>query len=133
MKSRTGLRTVDLTLSGEIQLRRELDGDRSRDGYRERRAKPRIQQRFPASVRGTDVNGHEFQINLDLENMSSSGLYLRMPRKLNLGDQLNLVVEFSNGIKHGATAALLGRVLRVEPGIDGLNGIALEIQHYKFV
>lgn len=56
-----------------------------------------------------------------------------MPRAVKVGDDLNLLITFSHGIKDGATASLLGRVVRVEPGLDGLNGIAVAIQDYEFV
>lgn len=98
----------------------------------ERRIKPRIQQAFPTLVSGLDSEGRPFDLNVGLENISSGGVYLRIPRMLKSGDELSLVVRFSNG-HEGATAAIRASVLRIEPGLDGLNGIAMAIHRYEFV
>jgi PilZ domain-containing protein len=119
------------TLSGEINLRRDC-GDVF-EGPAERRVKPRIRRPFPATVTGVDADGREFAIETQLANMSSSGLYLRIPRRLGIGDRLNFIIRFSNEFGTGATAAVLGRVVRVEPGLDGLNGFGLGIMEYKFI
>jgi PilZ domain-containing protein len=129
---RRDVEASDATLSGEIDLRGQIDADVQTVAV-ERRAKTRIRRPFAARVRGIDIHGLDFQLDVGLENISSRGLYLRIPRTLKSGDDLNLLVQFSNGSKDGATASLRGRVLRVEPGADGLTGIALAIQHYEFV
>jgi hypothetical protein len=131
LSSAAGSKPSRLTLSGEIEVRKKAID--SRPSPSERRAKPRISQPFPTNTWGVDVRGQTFEIEADLENMSSTGLYLRVSRQMKLGDELNVRIKFSNGIKTGATALLLGRVLRVEPGVDGLNGIALAIKQYEFV
>jgi len=124
-------RTYDPTLSGEINLRKDhVDAEA---GTRERRAKARICEPFPTTVTGTDKDGRGFQLEAEMGNISSSGLYLRMPRQLNIGDDMKFLIKFSNGISTGATASVLGRVLRVESGVDGLNGFGLAITHYEFV
>ena len=99
----------------------------------ERRVKPRIRQPFPTIVEGADINGQAFHFSTELENISSTGLYLRMPRQLNVGDDLKFMICLSNGFKPGATASVVGRVLRIEPGPDGLNGFALAILQYEFI
>lgn len=131
MNSQAGAKIPAVTLGREIKA---LNGsvDASARGFLERRAKPRIRQSFPITVCGTDTAGLAFDLILVLENISSGGLYLRMQPLMKPGDELNVVVQFSNG-HQGAAAALLGRVLRVQPGIDGLNGIALAIQRYEFI
>jgi hypothetical protein len=98
----------------------------------ERRVKPRIRQPFPARVCGVDSEDCPFDLNVGLENISSGGIYLRFSRLLKLGDELSLVVRFSNG-QQGAAAALRTRVVRVDPGVDGLYGIAMAIQRYEFI
>lgn len=133
MRSLAAVQKCANTLSGQITARDDHVDPSAQTQIAERRAKPRIRQPFPTNVRGTDADGNEFELDVGLENISSSGLYLRMPRALRFGDELNLLITFSNGIKNGATASLLGRVLRVEPGVDGLNGIAMAIQQYEFV
>ena len=128
--SEAGAKVSALTLSGEINVAKEHAGSAANTG--ERRAKPRIQQAFPTRVSGLDSEGRQFDLDVRLENISSGGLYLRIPRMLKRGDELSLVVRFSNG-HQGATAALRASVLRVEPGLDGLNGIAMAIHRYEFI
>jgi hypothetical protein len=130
----SGPQKSGVTLSGEINVRRDqTDSQAARPGMVERRRKARIREPFPTNAWGVDARGRAFELVVGLENMSSSGLYLRMTRRLKPGDDLNLRVRFSNGIKTGATALLSGRVLRVEPGVDGLTGVALAIQRYEFI
>lgn len=133
MSSGAGAKLNALTLSGEINACNEDVDHPGVTAFIERRAKPRIRQPFPTSVEGTDVNGQAFRLSTQLENMSSRGLYLRMPRQVSVGDDLRFLISFSNGSKTGATASVLGRVLRMEPGADGLNGFGLAITSYEFV
>lgn len=132
MTSEASAKLSALTLSGEINVHETHVDMAVGKAFSDRRAKPRIRQAFPTRVSGVDNQNRPFDLNVGLENISSEGIYLRMPRTLTLDQELNVVVQFSNG-HPGATAALLGRVLRVEPGVDGLNGIALAIQRYEFV
>jgi hypothetical protein len=132
LDSDAGAKASALTLSGELKLRREQGGSSASAAVTERRTKPRIRRAFPTRVRGLDSEGRSFDLDVGLENISSGGVYLRIPRALKSGDELNLVVRFSNG-HQGATAALIGSVVRVEPGLDGLHGIAIAIQRYEFI
>lgn len=99
----------------------------------ERRVKLRLRQPFPTIVEGTDIDGQAFHFSTELENISSTGFYLRLPRELDVGDDLKFLISLSNGLKPSATASGVGRVSRVEPGLDGLNGFALAILQYEFV
>ena len=121
----------EATLSGEINLRR--DHIAAELGAIERRGKPRLREPFPATVRGVDMDGRAFQLHAELGNMSSSGLYFRMAHGVKIGEDLNFSIKFTNGISTGATAHVLARVVRVEPGLDGLNGLGLAIMNYEFV
>jgi hypothetical protein len=127
----TGTNPPEWTLSGEIRTR-VPSLDSAGGSYLERRAKPRIRHSFSTTVTGVDAHGSEFSLEVGLENISSGGLYLRIPREVRSGDTLNVLVRFSNG-KPGGTAAVIAGVLRVEPGVDGLNGIAMAIKQYEFV
>jgi PilZ domain len=120
------------TLSGEIRRLDRVVDSAATGTYAERRIKPRMRHSFPTRVSGVDTEGRKFSLEVGLENISSSGLYLRMPREVKSGDMLNVLVRFSNG-KPGAMAAVVANVLRVEPGVDGLNGIAMAIKQYEFV
>lgn len=121
-----------LTLSGEINVRESHVDFSPGSALLERRAKPRIRQAFPTRVCGVDSERRPFDLNVGLEDISSGGIYLRIPRMLKSGVELSLVVRFSNG-HEGATAAIRARVVRIEPGLDGLNGFGLAILHHEFV
>ena len=119
------------TLSGEINLRRDHIDVSER--FVERRAKPRIRQPFSTTVSGTDIDGRPFELQTELGNVSSGGLYLRIPQRVEIGNELRFVINFSNGTNAGAVASVLGRVLRVDPNVDGLNGFGLAITEYEFI
>ncbi len=123
-----------LSLSGEIDLRRDpsVAGLLQRD-VTERRNKPRINLPFPTRAWGVDVQGQAFEVDCQLDNMSSKGLYLRMPWKMKSGDELNLVIKFGNGFDSGATALLRGLIMRDEPQTDGRHGIAVAVKEYHFL
>ena len=59
----------------------------------ERRAQPRANDALPARVWGVDVDDQPFGFNCLLDNMSASGLYLRLPRRLKFCSPVSLVVR----------------------------------------
>jgi len=123
-----------LSLSGEIDLRRDpAAARRLRRDVTERRSKSRINEPFPTRVWGIDDAGQAFQIDCVIDNMSSNGVYLRIPRRVNSGDEMSLVIRLLSSVDSGATALVRGEVLRHEPQADGLHGIALAIEHYEFL
>ena len=122
------------TLSGELGLRRDEVSDLGPgSGKVERRQKARVQYPFPTRVSGADAQGSSFDVDCTLDNISSSGLYLRMRDQLKLGVDLNVTVKFADGTKPGATAVLSCEVLRDEVQADGQHGIAMAIKKYYFV
>ena len=122
----------DLTISGEIGLHVVPGVGRLEAGV-ERRAKPRIQVAFPSKVWGVDAAGNAFELDCALDNMSSCGVYLKLPKSLVSGDELSLVVSFVNSADPGAKALLRCQVLRTEPTQDGFQGVAAEIKKYQFL
>ena len=133
MKDAAGSKTARLSLSGELRTRRELAGIVSPEaGIAERRSKPRLNEPFPARAWGKDAAGQAFEDDCVLDNISSTGLYLRLPRQMKSGAELSVVIKFLNG-RDGATALLLGHVLRDEPQPDGRYGIAMAIKDHHFL
>lgn len=123
-----------LSLSGEIDLRcNPAAARRLRKDVTERRSKPRINEPFPTRAWGIDAAGQAFQIDCVIDNMSSNGVYLRIPRRVNSGDELSLVIRLLSNVDSGASTLVRGEVLRHEPQADGLHGIALAIKHYEFL
>src|SRR5262245_27835599 len=107
-----------LTLSGEIQLSGKAV-EALEAGTTERRAKARISHPFPTKVQGTDAAGENFEISCAIDNISSRGVYLRLPRQLEPGAQLDLVVKFGTVEGTGARAFMRCQVLRTETVTDG--------------
>ncbi len=124
--------STDVTLSGEIKLRRDKSRSR-RLRTAERRGKLRVAEPFPASVWGIDREGKAFELDCVLDNISSTGLYLRLPRSLKSGAEVNLAINFMNGQRKHSTAVVLGHILRDEPQADGRHGIAVAIKEHHFI
>jgi len=100
---------------------------------RERRREPRIAHSFPARVWGVDVDHEAFGLDCVLENISASGLNLRMPWQIKSFSEISLVVRLLSSPSEGANAAIKGRVIRDEPGSDGQRGVAVMITEYSFL
>jgi hypothetical protein len=99
----------------------------------ERRRKPRLKEPFPARIWGVDSGDLPFNVDCVLDNISSTGLYLRMPRMVDAGSEVRLIVHLLNGPSTGATASLQGRILRTELQADGKHGHAIAIHRHRFL
>ncbi len=99
----------------------------------ERRRKPRLTEPFPARVWGVDSGDLPFNVNCVLDNISSTGLYLRMPTLVEAGSEVRLIVHLLNGPDTGATASLQGSILRSELQPDGKHGVAIAIENHRFL
>ena len=99
----------------------------------ERRSKPRVKESFPARMCGVDSHDLPFNIDCSLDNISSTGLYLRVPRQMERGCEVRLIVHLLRAPTSGATAVILGEILRDEPQYDGRHGLAVAIKNYEFL
>lgn len=106
---------------------------RSRRARIERRAKPRSREALPARVWGVDVEDQPFSFDCLLDNMSASGLYLRMPRRMKFSANVSLVVRLPNGPVDGKLAAIKGTVIRDEIESDGHTGLGIKIVEHRFI
>jgi hypothetical protein len=102
-------------------------------GDLERRAKPRVLEPFPARIWGVDSGDLPFNIDGVLDNISSTGLYLRVPREMQVASEVRLIVNFLSGPTTGSTATISGEILRDEPQPDCRHGIAVAIKRHKFL
>jgi hypothetical protein len=101
--------------------------------YVERRRKPRLQEPFPARLSGLDSGKAPFYVDCVLDNISSTGLYLRMPQFVAARSKVRLIVHLLNGSCEGAIVALQGCILRSELQADGRLGLAIAIKNYWFL
>ena len=99
----------------------------------ERRQKARIKEAFPARVWGVDSGDLPFNVDGEVENISSTGVYLKAPKNVNVGSEVKLIVHFLSGPTSGVTASLQGRILRSESRDDGKHGLAIAISKHRFL
>src|SRR5215510_10127259 len=72
----------------------------------ERREKSRFAQDFLARVWGVDAEGDVFGLDCVIENISASGLYLTLPRKLRPFSEVSLAVHVLKATSEVITAAV---------------------------
>jgi Tfp pilus assembly protein PilZ len=99
----------------------------------ERRSKPRSNDVLPARVWGVDIDDQPFSYDCHLDNISASGLFLRLPRRMKFSSSISLVVRLLNGPVDGTVAAIKGTVMREELKSDGHRGIGIRITEHKFL
>jgi hypothetical protein len=99
----------------------------------ERRSKPRAAGPLQARVWGVDSDDHPFSFDCQLDNISASGLYLRLPRKMSFSSAISLVVRLLHGPFEGMSAAIKGTVIRNEHGPGGDTGIGVRILEHRFI
>jgi PilZ domain-containing protein len=102
----------------------------------DRRIKPRIQEKFPATVCGVDTSGHPFKTETELENLSAGGVYLRVANAVENGTRLSIVVVLTKVLSKKSSSAQMaadGVVLRSEPQIDGSCGLGVVFTRYRFL
>jgi hypothetical protein len=95
----------------------------------ERRAQPRVKKAFAARVWAVDAAGLPFSVDCLIDNISATGLYLRIPSAMEAGCEISLTVRLFNGTEDCSIAGLRGLVLRNEPQPDESFGIAVSITH----
>ncbi len=102
----------------------------------ERRSKPRIYEDFVAKVRGVGTTRRRFVEHTIVENLSSSGLYMRLGQDVKPESRLLIVLRliFPNfGEESVLLIAFSGVVLRSEPHLDDAFGVAIKFSKYRFL
>ena len=122
--------TLDLHIDELI-----ADGEATDFGARsqERRQKARIREPFPARIWGVDSGELPFNVDAVVDNISSSGVYLKAPRAVDIGSEVKLIVHFLSGPTSGVTASLQGLILRSELQNDGKHGLAIAVSKHRFL
>ena len=103
---------------------------------KERRIKPRIFEHFRATVHGVNAEGQAFTVETVLENISATGLYLRLTQAVEVGTELLVVSQLSNpsnGKTSGPLLAMSGTVVRVGEATSDACGVAVEFTHTRFL
>lgn len=93
----------------------------------------RISEPFPTTISGIDSRGESFELDCVLENMSSNGVYLKIPRKLKHGSEVTMMIKLSSVPSSGAGAAIRGVTVRTEPRGNENWGLAVAINECSFI
>ena len=96
---------------------------------KERRLNPRITLPYPARLWGMDTDGRAVKEDARLDNLSSSGLYLRLRRTIQNGSPASVAVRLSMIDARPVSVLRLaarGVVVRTEAFEDGTCGVAVK-------
>ena len=101
----------------------------------ERRGKPRMKCSYSAMVRGCSLDGKKFEENATVLNLSTSGVYMVLNRNLENGQDLLVKIAFPTGSLEWGSSKLAstGVVVRTEPLSEGVLGVAILLQRYRFI
>jgi len=99
----------------------------------ERRAKPRSQYKLTARVWGVDSEDQPFSLDCVLDNISASGLYLRLPRRMKFSASISIAVRLPHGPIDRRFAAINGTVIRDQKEHGGHTGVAVKIVEHSFI
>jgi hypothetical protein len=98
----------------------------------ERRGRLRSFYPLCARVWGVDINDEVFSVDCKVENISSSGAYLTLPREMAFSSDISLAVHLESA-DGDLTAAIKGTVIRVEQRSGHKHGIAVKTINYSFL
>jgi hypothetical protein len=133
----TALSAIDSTDYPAATAAAPASGPRGADyDGTERRSKPRIEGAFPTVVHGVDAGNETFQIETTIDNISASGLYLRLRQRLEPGTTLFFITSLSTPGSANVSAprlALHGVVLRTELTRGGACGVAVALSNHRFL
>ena len=99
--------------------------------FAERRRHVRVALPFPATVEGTNDEGHSFESNTVTDDMSAGGVYLRMAQRVPEGSKMTVTAKLSVVPGRGMMVRLQGKVLRVEEKPGRAYGVAIELDERK--
>jgi hypothetical protein len=101
----------------------------------DRRVKPRINCDYPAIIEGIDANGTKYTDHAKLANLSASGLYMLVNNKVDNGTKLSVTIflSYSSSDDEVPKLSTNGTVVRTEPQINGMYGVAVKFYKYRFM
>ena len=111
-----------------------LDQRKRTGDNEERRGKPRICVPFHATVEGKDDTGQAFYVETVLDNLSSSGLYLRILPRVEQGAKLLIELGLLTppDMTDAATRfSIEGVVVRSDAKTGGIFGVAVNFENVR--
>jgi hypothetical protein len=112
-----------------------MDKYQSNRSFVERRGKPRMKCAYPAMVRGLTSEGKKLEENATVLNLSASGVYILLTCLVKKGEDLSLKIAFPTGSLEWGISKLTskGVVVRTEALSEGVLGVAVNFQGYRFI
>jgi len=112
-----------------------MDQNANNSAIIEKRRKPRIKCSYSAIVRGCTMGGKKIEESATVLNLSADGAYLVLPRTIKNGQDLAVKIAFPTGSLDLGTSKLAATavVVRTELFSEGVLGIAIKFQHYRFL
>jgi len=101
----------------------------------DRRRKPRIDCEYLAIVQGRDRQGKKYEDSARLANLSATGLYMWVNHPIKTGEKVFVTVRINTGLLKENTPKIAtdAVVRRTDLQPDGLLGVAIEFQSYRFL
>jgi hypothetical protein len=102
----------------------------------ERRQKPRVKCSYPALLRVHPKRGGRHEARAVLANFSASGMYFYTRQPVELGEKVFVSVRLSTAPIAGEAPprlAVYGKVVRIEPKVDGTYGVAIRLNRHRFL
>ena len=90
---------------------------------------------YPAMVRGLSPDGKKYEENATVLNLSASGVYFLFNRSIQTGQDLSVKIAFPTGSLEWGSSKLntSGVVVRTEKVSEGVLGVAILLQRYRFI
>lgn len=90
---------------------------------------------YPATVLGHSKDRKKYEENTTVLNLSASGVYVLLDRFIEIGQDLSLKIAFPTGSLEWGSSKLTsnGVVVRTETLSEGILGVAIKFEHYRFV
>ena len=100
----------------------------------DRRVKPRIECDYLAFVEGSNGGSNKYHDQAKLVNLSASGLFMLVNREAVNGSKVSVTIHLANSSSTPDAPKLVmnGIVVRTEPRTDGMCGMAVKFQNYRF-
>ena len=102
----------------------------------ERRRKPRISEPFKVKVSGKDALGENFEFDTVVDNLSSTGVFLKLPLDVSFGAKVSMLIRLSTAhieAREVAKVSVEALVVRKEMVKDKIWGVAFKILKRRFV
>jgi hypothetical protein len=92
-----------------------------------------LREPFPILVQGVDARGRPFRADTVIENLSVTGLYVRLEHEIMAGARLSMILHMAPTYRRirAARVAALGIAARTESLPDGKFGVGVSFTQHR--